>query len=96
MVGHVSGSPPPDPSTPDPGLPDPTEGNPKSMYSAKNAPGIAHWFRQVYPNMSEKELDKAVSGWMKNEVQFFQTLMKKLEKERKKAMQNMKDSVQGR
>ena len=66
------------------------------MYAAKNAPGVAAWFRKMFPNLSEKDLNKAVAGWMKNEIQYLQLLMKRLEKQRKKAMEEMRKSVEGR
>lgn len=96
MVGEVT---PSDPnSKTDPtlkGMPDPSKGPMGEMYSAKNSPGIANWFRLEFPDLSEKDLDKAVAGWMKNEIQYLQTLMKKLDKERKKAMERARRSIEG-
>ena len=95
MVGQVPGSHPHSPTPQPPEIPDPSQGPMGEMYSAKNAPGVAAWFRKMFPHLSDKDLDKAVSGWMKNEMQFLQTLMKRLDKQRKKAMEEMKKSIQG-
>ena len=42
-----------------------------------------------------KDLDKAVAGWMKSEMQYLQTLMKKLDKQRKKAMERARRAEEG-
>ena len=97
MVGKVN---PPPGSNSQPGtyfsnMPDPSAGKMGEMYSAKNNPAVAEWFKKQFPNLSEKDLNKAVAGWMKNEIHYLQTLMKRLDRERKKAMEKARRDEEG-
>ena len=97
MIGKVDPASDPN-SKKDPsllGIQDPSKGKMGEMYSAKNAPGVADWFRKQWPNLSDKDLDKAVAGGMKSEMQYLQTLMKRLDKQRKKAMERARRAEEG-
>ena len=85
--------PPPSPSSPGDGPPLPP--NIKKNYPASQAPAIKSWFKKNFPLMTDAQLDKATSQFMAIEMKFLASVQKRLDKQREKANEEMKKSIEG-
>lgn len=78
-----------------PGLPTSMPTGMQKAYPANKAPAIRSWFKKNFPDMTEAQLNKAVSQFMSIEMQFLANLQKKLSQKSKEASQRMKQALNG-
>ena len=77
------------------GLPTQIPTGMSKAYPASKAPAIKKWFQTMFPSLSGKQLDQAVSQFMQIQIQFLQHVMTQLNSQQEAALQQLKKSEKG-